>query len=180
MEVNRGGLIRFSIALVTEIALLASLNFFDDWTLEEMPVKFVACAMLCGIAYFAATVSFPVQISPKFQSVIFWAVVIVLRLVALPLAPGDDFWRYQWEGKIQHAGFNPYVNAPDDPKLEPVRAEFPEWHKINHRDFRAIYPPGAELRFAEVEPASRTTRYCAEASFRRQPISRRSPSCFGC
>lgn len=151
---KRRGLIRFSIALVAELVLFASLNFFDDWTLEEMPVKFVACAMLCGIAYFAATVSFPVQISPKFQSVIFWAVVIVLRLVALPLAPGDDFWRYQWEGKIQHAGFNPYVNAPDDPQLEPVRAEFPEWHKINHRDFRAIYPPGAELLFAGLSRIS--------------------------
>ena len=151
---NRRGLIGFSIALVAEIVLFASLNFFDDWTLEEMPVKFVACAMLCGIAYFAAVGSFPVQISPKFQSVIFWAVVIALRLVALPLAPGDDFWRYQWEGKIQHAGFNPYVNAPDDPQLEPVRSEFPEWHKINHRDFRAIYPPGAELLFAGLSRIS--------------------------
>ncbi len=34
---------------------------------------------------------------------------MLLRLVALPLEPGDDFWRYQWEGKIQQAGFNPYV-----------------------------------------------------------------------
>src|SRR4029079_5662933 len=66
----------------------------------------------------------------------------------------DDFWRYQWEGRIQHAGFNPYVYAPDDPKLEPVRAEFPEWHKINHRDFRAIYPPGAELLFAGLSRIS--------------------------
>jgi alpha-1,6-mannosyltransferase len=150
----RRGLIRFSIALVAEIVLCASLNLFDNWTLEEMPVKFVACAMLCGIAYFAAAGSFPAQISPKVQRGIFWTVVIALRLVALPLAPGDDFWRYQWEGKIQQAGFNPYVNAPDDPQLERGRAEFPEWHKINHRDFRAIYPPGAELLFAGLSRIS--------------------------
>jgi hypothetical protein len=151
---NRRGLIGFSIALVAEIVLCASLNLFDDWTLEEMPVKFVACAMLCGLAYFAAARSFPIQVSPRVQSGVFWAIVIALRLVALPLAPGDDFWRYQWEGKIQQAGFNPYVNAPDDPQLEPVRAEFPEWHKINHRDFRAIYPPGAELLFAGLSRIS--------------------------
>jgi hypothetical protein len=151
---NRRGLIGFSIALVAEIVLCASLNLFDDWTLEEMPVKFVACALLCGLAYFAAAGSFPIQIRPKIQSAVFWAVVIALRLVALPLAPGDDFWRYQWEGKIQQAGFNPYVNAPDDSQLEPVRAEFPEWHKINHRDFRAIYPPGAELLFAGLSRIS--------------------------
>jgi len=151
---NRRGLIGFSIALVAEIVLCASLNLFDDWTLEEMPVKFVACAMLCGLGYFAAVGRFPVHITLKFQSGIFWVVVVALRLVALPLTPSDDFWRYQWEGKIQQAGFNPYVNAPDDPQLESVRAEFPAWHKINHRDFRAIYPPGAELLFAGLSRIS--------------------------
>ena len=148
------GLIRFAIALIAEILLFASLNFFDDWTLEEMPVKFVLAGLLCGIAYFAAVSSFPSQLSARAQRGIFWAAVMVLRLVALPLEPGDDFWRYQWEGKIQHAGFNPYVNAPDDPALESVRAEFPNWHKINHRDFRAIYPPGAELLFAGMSRVS--------------------------
>ncbi|HYJ05803.1 MAG TPA: hypothetical protein VEX43_11755 [Chthoniobacterales bacterium] len=147
-------LVGFAIALIAEILLCASLNLYDDWTLEEMPLKFVAAAMLCGVAYFAAVTRFPAEASPRFQSGAFWAAVVALRLVALPLEPGDDFWRYQWEGKIQQAGFNPYVNAPDDPQLEPVRAEFPAWHKINHRDFGAIYPPGAEMIFAGLSRIS--------------------------
>ena len=147
-------LVGFAIALAAEIALCASLNFFDDWTLEEMPVKFVRTAMLCGIAYFAAVTRFPVNASPRVQGAIFWMVVVALRLLVLPLEPGDDFWRYQWEGKIQQAGFNPYVHAPDDPQLETVRAEFPAWHKINHRHFRAIYPPGAEMIFAGLSRIS--------------------------
>jgi len=151
---RRPQLFRFSIALIAEILLCASLNFFDDWTLEEMPVKFVTAAMLCGIAYFAAVTRFPISAGLRFQGGVFWAVVVGLRLVALPLAPGDDLWRYQWEGKIQQAGFNPYVNPPDDPQLEPVRAEFPAWQKINHRDFRAIYPPGTELLFAGLSRIS--------------------------
>lgn len=145
---------RLSIALLAEVLLCAALNLFDDWTLEEMPEKFVAVGLLCGIAYFAAVGSFPLGSSPKIQRGLFWIVVIVLRLVALPLAPGDDFWRYQWEGKIQRAGFNPYVNAPDDPQLDKVRSDFPNWSKINHRDFRAIYPPGAELVFAGLSRIS--------------------------
>ncbi|HZE13483.1 MAG TPA: hypothetical protein VE086_06995, partial [Chthoniobacterales bacterium] len=96
---------RFAIALVAEVCLCASLNFFDDWTLEEMPVKFVTVALLCGIAYFATVSSFPVQLSVRAQRIVFWSAVVVLRLVVLPLEPGDDFWRYQWEGKIQQAGF---------------------------------------------------------------------------
>jgi hypothetical protein len=151
---RRRPLVRFSIALAAELCLCAALNFFDDWTLEEMPVRFVTVALLCGIAYFAAVSSFPLQLSLHAQKNIFWAIAVALRLVALPLAPGDDFWRYQWEGKIQQAGFNPYVNAPDDPPLEPVRAQFPAWQKINHRDFRAIYPPGAELIFAALSRVS--------------------------
>ncbi|HSP44581.1 MAG TPA: hypothetical protein VLO30_01185, partial [Chthoniobacterales bacterium] len=85
---NRFGLIRFSVAVVAEVVLCAALNLFDDWTLEEMPVKFVAVAMLAGIAFFAAVGSFPFHLSPKVQSGVFWAVVIALRVVALPLAPG--------------------------------------------------------------------------------------------
>jgi hypothetical protein len=148
----RPPLLRFAIALSAEILLCASLSFFDDWTLERMPVKFVATAMLCGIAYFVAVAKFPTGI--RSQAAVFWVVVVILRLVALPLAPGDDFWRYQWEGKIQQAGFNPYVNPPDDPQLEPIRAKFLAWQKINHRDFGAIYPPGAELLFAGLSRIS--------------------------
>jgi alpha-1,6-mannosyltransferase len=147
-------LLRFAIALAAEVLCCAALNLFDDWTLEEMPVKFVAAAMLCGIASLFATKEFPVLTSRRTQAIVLWTVAIALRLVALPLTPGDDLWRYQWEGKIQGAGFNPYVHAPDDPQLEPVRAEFPEWHRINHRDFRAIYPPGAELFFAGLSGIS--------------------------
>jgi alpha-1,6-mannosyltransferase len=151
---RRRQILRFAIALTAEILCCAALNLFDDWTLEEMPVKFVAAGMLCGVAFLFALNEFQVLTNPRAQAIVFWVVAILLRLVVLPLAPGDDLWRYQWEGKIQRAGFNPYVHAPDDPNLELVRAEFPEWHRINHRDFRAIYPPGAELLFAGLSGVS--------------------------
>jgi hypothetical protein len=151
---RRSQLLRFSLALTVELLCCAALNLFDDWTLEEMPVRFVAAAMLCGLAALFAISEFPALTSRRAQVLIFWAVALALRLVVLPLEPGDDFWRYQWEGKIQRAGFNPYVQAPDDPQLEPVRGEFPQWHRINHREFRAIYPPGAELLFAGLSGIS--------------------------
>lgn len=145
MPVQR--LIRFVFALAAELGLLAALNLFDDWTLAEMPVRFVTAGLLCGMAFLIAAADFPAGMSVRKQAVLFWAIAVALRVAALPLEPSDDFWRYQWEGKIQQAGFNPYVSAPDDPALEPLREEFSAWHKINHRHFRTIYPPGAELLF---------------------------------
>ncbi|HEV8184660.1 MAG TPA: hypothetical protein VGP40_01805 [Chthoniobacterales bacterium] len=137
----------FLFALGAELLLFGALNLFDDWTLEQMPVRFVAAALACGIAYLFATSRFHSAFPLRKQALLLWTVAILLRIAALPLEPGDDFWRYQWEGKIQLAGFNPYVLAPADAQLEKLRADFPAWGKINHREFAAIYPPGTELLF---------------------------------
>src|SRR5437763_9237511 len=150
-------MIRLAVALVLELIFFAALNLFDDWTLESMPTKFVASAFLSGVAYLAAVSNFPpkdgfavankVEISLRNQAILFWGAAIILRLIALPLAPGDDLFRYQWEGKIQNAGFNPYLTAPADPQLDQLRHDFPQAAKINHPELRAVDPPGAELMF---------------------------------
>ncbi|HEY3664156.1 MAG TPA: hypothetical protein VGL24_13460 [Chthoniobacterales bacterium] len=139
---------RFWIALLAEIVLLATLHRFDDWRYATMPIRFVETAVLGGIAFFAAASFFAQLPSGRTVQIVFWSVAILLRLVALPLLPSDDIWRYQWEGKVQNAGYNPYVLAPNDDQLIAVREEFPGWNQINHRDFSAIYPPGTELIFA--------------------------------
>jgi len=141
---------RLWLALLAEIILLAALHRFDDWHYATMPVKFVETAVLCGIAFFAAASFFAQLPAGRLGRGVFWGVAILLRLVGLPLEPGDDIWRYQWEGKIQNAGFNPYLLAPNDDRLASVREQFPDWNQINHRDFSAIYPPGIELIFAAL------------------------------
>jgi hypothetical protein len=150
-------LVRFAIPLGLELIFFAALNFFDDWTLESMPIKFVASAFLSGAAYLAAVSNFPlkdgfaaankIDTSLSKQAILFWGVAIILRLIALPLVPSDELFRYQWEGKIQQAGFNPYLIAPADSKLDDLRRDFPQAAKINHPEVRALDPPGAELLF---------------------------------
>jgi hypothetical protein len=75
----------------------------------------------------------------------FWAVVLLSRLLLLPMYPGDDVWRYLWEGYIQTLGFNPYELAPAAPELEAYRTDW--WPLINHPDVTSIYPPAAQLGF---------------------------------
>ncbi len=84
----------------------------------------------------------------------FWVGAVAPRLVLLAMYPGDDIWRYLWEGHIQNFGFNPYLLAPSAEVLIPLR--FETWSQINHIDHAAIYPPVAQLGFrllAAISPS---------------------------
>ena len=84
----------------------------------------------------------------------FWATAIAARLILLPMYPGDDIWRYIWEGQIQNLGFSPYDFAPDAAELIPYRPEW--WSQINHPRVSAIYPPLTQLGFrvlASISPS---------------------------
>ncbi len=72
---------------------------------------------------------------------------VLWRALFIPLAPSlsDDIYRYVWEGRVQAAGFDPYVLPPDSPQLEPLRDT--DWSRINHPQATAIYPPLAQLIF---------------------------------
>ncbi|MDZ4788657.1 MAG: glycosyltransferase family 2 protein [Blastochloris sp.] len=76
---------------------------------------------------------------------LFWVVAVGTRCVLLPMYPGDDIWRYLWEGFIQTKGLSPYLLAPDSLTLETLRTSW--WNRINHADVAAIYPPLTQLGF---------------------------------
>ncbi|MEO1002058.1 MAG: hypothetical protein AAFX65_02990 [Cyanobacteria bacterium J06638_7] len=82
---------------------------------------------------------------PALPRLLFWAVAVATRLALLAMEPGDDIWRYLWEGVIQLQGFSPYQLPPDAPALAALRP--PWWPLINHPDTTAIYPPLAQLLF---------------------------------
>jgi len=133
---------RFWLALAAELALFAALHRFDDWTLEIMPVKFVACAILCGLAYLLAATEFRGR--GRSALLVFWCATVVLRLLALPLLPSNEVWRYQSDGAIQRIGFDPYQLAPDHPHL--AGAE-PELARVPRNDEPTAFAPGAEILF---------------------------------
>jgi len=132
------------------------MSWRGDLLREGRAVEFVCWLMLAGVAFWAACrgcrkpggderkeSSQPVWGKPAFR---LFLVAIVLRAVALPMAPGDDFARYVWEGKIQWSGHNPYIVAPQAEALQPLRDA--NWEGMNHKDYRAIYPPLTQAVFA--------------------------------
>ena len=84
----------------------------------------------------------------------FWAIAIATRLILLPMYPGDDIWRYLWEGYIQNLGFSPYDFAPNAAELIPYRTEW--WSQINHPGVTAIYPPLTQLGFRRLASISKS------------------------
>ena len=77
-------------------------------------------------------------------------IAIVLRALFLFAEPrlSGDVYRYLWDGKVLASGTNPYLHAPSDARLAPLREP---WHaRINHPEIRTIYPPHAQLLFALV------------------------------
>ena len=82
----------------------------------------------------------------------FWSIAIATRLLLLFMYPGDDIWRYLWEGYIQIQGFSPYDLSPDATELIPFRTWW--WSQINHKSVSAIYPPLTQLGFRALAAIS--------------------------
>ncbi|MBT5900727.1 MAG: glycosyltransferase family 2 protein [Opitutaceae bacterium] len=108
-----------------------------DFAVAGTVPKLLGAAGVMGLGWMLAAT--PLKISWGW----FWAVALVARVALLPMTPGDDVWRYLWEGRIQLAGFSPYLLAPDSPDLIALRDS--TWNGINHAQATAIYPPIAQL-----------------------------------
>jgi hypothetical protein len=71
---------------------------------------------------------------------------LVLRVMLLPSLPSlsRDAWRYLWDARVILHGYSPYVYAPWDKALEPLRDALILGNS-RFRNVPTIYPPGAEL-----------------------------------
>jgi hypothetical protein len=73
---------------------------------------------------------------------------VAFRLAFLPLEPAlsDDVYRYQWEGRVERSGLNPYTVTPDSAGLGHFQDR---QHPIKTgRSTPTLYPPLSELSFS--------------------------------
>ena len=70
---------------------------------------------------------------------------LILRIMLLPTLPGlsRDAWRYLWDARVTLHGYSPYVYAPGDKVLAPLRDAL-IYGNSRFRNVPTIYPPGAE------------------------------------
>jgi hypothetical protein len=112
----------------------------DDFLREGEARRFLAGLVVMSAGYLIA-----LRVG-GFSATVFWIVAVGLRLLLLGMEPGDDIFRYVWEGRVLANGVNPYAQPPNAPALAPLRDAL--WAKVGHPHCTAIYPPLAEIAFA--------------------------------
>ena len=145
-------LVAMGLGLASEAGLIHLMSAHGDFLRQSEASKFTAYGVAAGMAYWlAASCATQTKFSTRQAAGVFWLVAVALRMAILPVVPGDDLWRYRWEGLIQLHGFNPYAAGPESPALVDLRNA--DWSKINHRSYPAIYPPLTEALFAVIAAA---------------------------
>jgi hypothetical protein len=132
------------LGLAVEAIGLAAMLPYGDFRLPGMADHFMMAAAV-AVTGFALACSGLSRTKVAKLAMWGWVVAIAFRALLIPLYPGDDIWRYLWEGKIQRLGFNPYTTALDSAALVPYRDAY--WPLICHASMTAIYPPLSELAF---------------------------------
>jgi alpha-1,6-mannosyltransferase len=148
---------RFRIAaLIACGAALAALSFagvrlqFDD-RLDRFVIVSVAQSVIYAGAVWLAWNGW----AGRGALLAIAALAIAMRVppLAAPPALSSDAYRYVWDGRVEGAGFNPYLHAPADPELETLR-DPDVYPQIASKYAPSIYPPIAEAIFLAVTRAS--------------------------
>ena len=131
-----------AIAALSSILLLLGCSIIQPHGhFSSTPSFLIFCLGIAAmVAGFACS-----EFIPYLSATCFWGVSILARVILLPMAAGDDVWRYLWEGYLQVQGFSPYAFPPNAEELIPYRTEW--WELMNYHEISAIYPPVAQLGF---------------------------------
>lgn len=133
-------------ALIVVAMLLWRVHLGGTWS----PWAFVPVMLLSFIPYFIAVyVCAHSHSATNARAILLFAILFRVILWATPPVLSDDIYRYVWEGRVQYAGFNPYVHAPNAGELEAVRAAGNErlHENVNHAHVPAIYPALSQILF---------------------------------
>jgi hypothetical protein len=82
------------------------------------------------------------------STILTFALLLRIGTLTLPNSLSNDTARYLWDGKIQVAGYNPYVYAPNAPELVHLRDD--NWRHIDHPDIPTVSQPIPLLIFRLV------------------------------
>jgi hypothetical protein len=122
--------------------------------LETRVPEFIGFSLLAGVLYLIGVYEvekFPLG-GVALAVILGGAVLFRALILSAPPALSDDVYRYQWEGRVVRAGFNPYTVYPARPELAWV--EDPAHPIRSGSTTPSLYPPLSEQVFAWFESAA--------------------------
>jgi alpha-1,6-mannosyltransferase len=138
------------LTLTGSIYLVAVLILVVSRTPLGSPLFYTAVAL--------ATVAYGLMLARVFQRpatdrrlllrAFLFALAFRIPLALSPVDAANDMVRYQWDGRVQRMGYNPYFVLPADPVMEGTHTE--ETARMPSRRARTPYPPAAQLFFRMV------------------------------
>ncbi|TAM83392.1 MAG: glycosyltransferase family 2 protein [Acidobacteria bacterium] len=114
---------------------------FGDFAVRENVPRFLIGAAVMGAGYGVGWLLRRPSLG------LLWSVAVGTRLILLFMHPGNDIWRYIWEGRVTLAGYNPYHLPPNARALKHLR-DAVVWPRVDRPTSTAVYPPAAQLCFA--------------------------------
>jgi alpha-1,6-mannosyltransferase len=144
------------IVTLTLTLMAAGLSGIFHWVARQkdldasMP-EFIGALLLAGILY-AIGVFFVERFrlgATALLIILVGGVLFRVELLPSRTTPSDDVYRYQWDGRVQRAGLNPYVAFPNSPELDWLQN--PEHPEPPAEEIPAIYPPLAEMVYRQIE-----------------------------
>ena len=122
-----------------ELAFLAGALFACDRLMQ--PIAYSAWILGASLAWFGLAALAARGVCRRHAVLILFAGLALRLALVLSTSPrlSDDLYRYVWEGRLQLAGGNPYLQAPADPAI--ADPSDPIWRGVNHKEVPAAYPP---------------------------------------
>jgi alpha-1,6-mannosyltransferase len=121
------------------------------------PLFFAAAAI--GTAAYAAVLARvwhePHAVRRTLLTAFAFALAMRIPMAVAPVGPDSDMVRYQWDGRVQLLGYNPYSVLPADPAMAHTHTE--QTALMPSRRDRTPYPPAAQLFFRFVVSLSDST-----------------------
>jgi len=133
------------VAAVALEALFAAMARLGDLKLHA--TQTIGLGLAAGAVYVSAL--YALEHTRESRAAL-WVILVgalLFRLTLAPLPPSlsSDLHRYRWDGRVQNAGWNPYVVEPRDLRLEPLRDA--GWAEMPGPETPTMYPPLSELIF---------------------------------
>ncbi|MFQ5926457.1 MAG: hypothetical protein ACE5MH_03385 [Terriglobia bacterium] len=144
---NVAGLLLLGVALEGAFLALRGLEPWDQHVPEVVGAGLVAGAIYLVCVYWVLRPAAPTARGSLLLVFLILAAAVLFRLTLVGAVPtlSDDLYRYQWEGRLQAAGWNPYLVTPADPELVALRDA--NFARVPGPHVPTAYPPLAELYF---------------------------------